>query len=75
MAGLINHLKVRTRVGRGRLSFPVVKAAEKWRQQLMNEVEYKMLLCNNNSAVLHRHQRLGLVDLWTTSASSVRLVG
>lgn len=34
MAGLINHLKVRAGVGRGHLSFPVVKTAEKWKQLL-----------------------------------------
>lgn len=34
MAGLINHLKVRAGVGRGHLSFPVVKTAEKWKPLL-----------------------------------------
>lgn len=32
VAGLVNHLKVGARVGRGHVSFPVVKAAEKWKQ-------------------------------------------
>lgn len=34
VAGLINHLKVRAGVGRGHLSFPVVKTAEKWKRSL-----------------------------------------
>lgn len=36
MAGLINHLKVGAGVGRGHLSFPVVKTAEK-RKQLLDD--------------------------------------
>lgn len=30
----------------------------------MNEAEYKMLACNNDSAGLHQHQTLGLVDFY-----------
>lgn len=34
VAGLVNHLEVGAGVGRGHLSFPVVKTAEKWKQLL-----------------------------------------